>query len=113
MSVCDPSTGTSLTNLPPSAPVNINIDCVPTVSGQPTYTPQPDQLPFAYDTATGILWIHQCPNTWIPFNFALCSLPPAQITGLANPCTAINVPINYDRGAGCETGVVTMADFST
>ena len=112
MANCSPNTGTSLTNLPPSAPVNINIDCVPTTAGQPTFTPQPDQLPFAHDPVTGILWIHQCPNTWIPFNFALCSLPVAQITGIANPCGVINVPITYDRGAGCETGVVTLQDFS-
>lgn len=112
MSVCGPNTGRLLTNLPPSAPVNINIDCVPTVSGQPTYTPQPDQLPFAFDPATGILWIHQCPNTWFPFNYSLCALTPAQITGLANPCQTINVPITYDRGQGCEVGVVPLQDFS-
>ena len=93
-------------------PANINIDCVPTTVGQPQYTPDPDQLPFAYDEISGILWIHQCPNTWIPFNFALCSLAPAQINGLINPCQVINVPITYDRGAGCEQGTLTLDEFT-
>lgn len=92
--------------------MNINIGCLPLTSGRPTFVPATNQLPLAHDPDSGTIWIHQCPNEWVPFNLDLCGLSNAEIVGIINPGTSIKVPITYNRGDGCESGSVQLDEFS-
>ena len=110
MPLCPDGQQPVLGQCPPSQA--IDIDCVPTTNGQPTYTPAPDQVPFAYDPTTGVLWIHVCPNMWTPFQTGLCRLTPANISSVANPCTSINIPITFDNAGVCNEGTLTLGNLA-
>lgn len=110
MTLCPDNQQPVLGQCPPGQA--IDIDCVPQTNGQPNYTPAPDQVPFAYDSATGVLWIHVCPDSWVPFQTGLCALPSADITSVANPCTSVNIPVTFDNAGVCDQGTVTLGNLA-
>lgn len=83
------------------------IGSVPVVSGVPTYTPTPDQLPFAHDPSTGILYFYT--DGWKAFG--LNALREVNLSDLTNLENVLRIPVAYATGTQRVEGYVTLKEF--
>ena len=91
-----------------------DIGCVPITSGKPQCTPQPDQIPFAFDPDANTLWIYSCKtHEWLEFRkFRLCDdLIEINVDNLANICELLQIPVFFNAGNGCQEGWITLQDL--
>lgn len=91
-----------------------DIGCVPITSGKPGCSPQPDELPLAFDPSTTTLWLFSCKNhEWVPFKkFALDQLSKLNIDNINNICDVLNIAVWYDSGTNHTQGTVTLAELA-
>lgn len=90
----------------------IDIGCIPETTGQPSYTPNKDQQPFAIDKDTNTLWVYSCNDEWIPFNVSLCRLGLVDISVLGDICNQLNIPVVYNINGVCVEGKVTLDNIA-
>lgn len=93
----------------------LEIGCVPLTTGEPTFTPNLDGLPFAYDPATGCIWLYQCDEgPWVqhcPDSGCPC-MDPVIIEGSSgimanNKCYQISDALNTgDRSVDSRTSIL-------
>ena len=90
-----------------------DIGCVPITDGKPTCSPQPDELPFAFDPKTTTLWIFSCKNhEWINFTkFTMCQLDALNLDNITNICDILNIGVNYSGTGECKQGTITLAEL--
>lgn len=90
-----------------------DIGCVPITNGRPTCSPQPDELPFAFDPNTSTLWIFSCKTrTWIEFSkFSMCQLGALNLDNIKNICDVLNIGVNYSGSGECVQGTITLAEL--
>lgn len=87
----------------------LDIHCVPETSGMPDYTPADDQLPFAFDSTEGVLWLFLCESgTWVAYDLSLCRLSPVDVDVIANLCEFLNIPVVFDNQGVCVEGTITL-----
>lgn len=85
------------------------IGSVPLTTGVPSEVPTPDQLPLAYDRATGILYFYT--NQWNAFGLnALSEVNLANVTNLEN---VLRIPLSYDAGGQQVEGYITLKELKT
>lgn len=85
------------------------IGSVPPTSGVPSYTPSPDQLPLAYDRATGILYFFI--DQWEAFG--LNALTEVNLANMTNLDDVLRVPVSYNTGNQQVEGYLTLKDFKS
>lgn len=90
-----------------------DIGCVPIIGGKPTYTPQPDELPIAFDPSSTTLWLFSCKtHDWVAFQkFKLDQLSKMNLDNIRNICEVLNIAVWYDSGSAHVQGTVTLAQF--
>lgn len=85
------------------------IGSVPVVSGEPTYTPTPDQLPLAYNPTSGMLYIYA--GEWR--SFGLRSLQEINVANTRNLDSALKIPVIYSTGNDEIEGYITLKEFKS
>lgn len=92
----------------------VEIGCVPLTSGTPTFTPEIDQLPLAYDPETGSLYLWQCDEgPWVEIKHeTLCDLNPVDINAVTDICTNLNIPVTFSDQGECQEGTTTLNDLA-
>ena len=85
------------------------IGSVPSTSGKPTSTPSPDQLPLAYDKATGVLYFFT--DQWEAFG--LNALSEVNLANMTNLDDVLRVPVSYNTGNQQVEGYLTLKDFKS
>lgn len=91
-----------------------DIGCVPIVTGKPTCSPQPDELPIAYDRSTSTLWLFSCDTReWLAFGkFSICQLSALNLDNIRNICDVLNIAVNYGGSGECVQGTVTLGELA-
>ena len=91
-----------------------DIGCVPITDGAPTCTPQPDELPVAFDPKTTTLWLFSCKTReWIPFQkFTMCQLDALNLENITNICDVLNIGVNYAGSGECQQGTITLRELA-
>lgn len=91
-----------------------DIGCVPITSGKPDCSPQPDELPLAFDPSTTTLWLFRCTDrTWVPFQkFSMCQLNSINLDNIKNICDILQIGVTYNPGGGCQQGTITLAELA-
>lgn len=91
-----------------------DIGCVPITNGRPTCSPQPDELPLAYDKSTTTLWIYACDTkSWVPFQkFSVCQLQSVNLENITNICDILQIAVNYNPGTGCKQGTISLGELA-
>lgn len=94
--------------------ISTDIGCVPLVEGKPECSPQPDQIPLAFDQSTSTLWIFNCSTReWIPFKkFTMCELQSVNLDNIKNICDLLNIGVYYDPGTGCQQGSISLGELA-
>lgn len=92
---------------------DIDISCVTPTSGEPSWTPNPDQLPLAFDEANETIWVYVCDEGWSAYKkFSLCDLSEVSLTNINNVCSVLNIPAYYNDSDSCIQGSVTLQDLA-
>ena len=86
------------------------IGSVPSVSGKPSQSPQPDQLPFAYDHSSNILYFYNS-GEWK--GFGLPALTEVNLSNVTNLDDVLRIPVTYVSGSNQVTGYITLKDFKS
>lgn len=91
-----------------------DIGCVPIVNGKPTCSPQPDELPIAYDKNASTLWLFGCDTReWLAFGkFSICQLSALNLDNIRNICDVLNIAVNYGGSGECVQGTVTLGELA-
>ena len=91
-----------------------DIGCVPIVNGKPTYNPQPDELPIAFDQSSTTLWLFSCKtHSWVAFKkFRLDELSDINLDNIRNICDVLNIAVWYDSGSAHVQGTVTLGELA-
>lgn len=83
------------------------IGAVPKTTGTPAWTPTPDQLPLAYDSASGILYFYD--GAWQ--GHGLNALPEVNLSNLTNLDDVVRIPVAYTTGTSTVEGYVTLKEL--
>lgn len=91
-----------------------DIGCVPITDGKPICSPQPDELPFAFDPKTTTLWIFSCKTReWLDFTkFNVCQLDALNLDNITNICDILNIAVNYSGSGECKQGTITLGELA-
>lgn len=91
-----------------------DIGCVPITSGKPTCTPQPDEIPIAFDPSTTTLWLFSCKtHDWVAFQkFKLDQLAKMNMDNIRNICEVLNIAVWYDSNSAHVQGTVTLGQLA-
>lgn len=85
------------------------IGYVPLTNGSPSKAPTPDQLPLAYDRATGILYFYT--TEWNAFG--LNALDEVNLSNMTNLDNVLRIPVAYATGTQTVEGYITLKEFKT
>lgn len=96
--------------LPSTPSPSANLGQVPTTTGQPGYSPNPDQVPFAYDSESEILYFYSN-DAWKSIGMA--ALNEVNLANTRNLDYTIKVPIIYESGDKTVQGYVTLKEFKS
>lgn len=91
----------------PAAVQGSYIGNVPVVSGFPSYTPTPDQLPLAHDAVAGVLYYYT--NEWKALG--LTALEELDLSNITNLDNVLRIPVTYVTGGKQVEGYVTLKEF--
>jgi len=91
-------------------PIRFDISCVNITRGMPTWEPQKDQLPFAYDTESRALWIYTAEKQWV--NTAE-PLPPtvSAVVNNGQVATGVMTQITANHNPDCINGGDLLVDW--
>lgn len=91
-----------------------DIGCVPATKGQPDCSPQPDELPIAYDKSASTLWLFDCSTrTWIAHKkFSMDQLQDLNLDNITNICNLLKIGVYYNPGSGNIQGTITLQEFT-
>lgn len=86
------------------------IGSVPLVNGSPSQAPTPDQLPFAYDSSSSILYFYSN-GKWEAFGIP--ALSEVDLSNVTNLDDVLRIPVTYVSGTSKVTGYITLKDFKS
>ena len=90
-----------------TAPTPLNLGEVPITYGKPAQTPNPDQIPLAYDPQEERLWVY-IPKMWIP---AVKGREEVSLKNIDNLGSAVRIPLEYEAGKEIVEGYVTLKEL--
>lgn len=91
-----------------TTPTPLNLGKVPITYKKPEWTPNPDQIPLAYDPSEGRLWVY-ISEMWVP---AMRGREEVNLDNLNNLGNVVRVPVEYEAGNQVVEGYVTLKEFS-
>lgn len=86
------------------------IGSVPSTSGVPSWSPTPDQLPLALDSARGIIYFYSN-GEWKAFG--LNALTEVDLSNMTNLENVLRIPVSYNTGTQQVEGYITLKDFKS
>lgn len=93
-------------------PQVIDFGCMPSGVGVPTEAPNPDEIPFYFDTREEVLYYYTCyPEMWTKVHSSISDLDPVDISKLPNPSENLKVPVTYKVGNTIVEGLVPLGDL--
>lgn len=90
-----------------TTPTPLNLGEVPITYGKPVQTPNPDQIPLAYDPQEERLWVYIA-KMWVP---AVKRSEEVSLKNIDNLDNAVRIPLAYEAGKEVVEGYVTLKEL--
>lgn len=90
-----------------TTPTPLDIGEVPITYGKPKRTPNPDQIPLAYDPSEGRLWVY-ISEMWVP---GVKTKEEVNLKNLDNLGNVVRIPVEYEAGNQVVEGYITLKEL--